>query len=133
MLNSLKPSDIPPKSALLIDGVGAMVSSVLLFVLSLLYTYTGLPEQVLRILSVLALAFAVFSFSSHLWSKNHRTSLSIICTLNALYCALTGFLIIRNYPEITAIGLTYFVLEIAVLVLLVIFEIRIISAHRKAG
>ena len=133
MFKFLKPAVIQPKNALLIDGIGATISSVLLNILSVYYSLIGMPEEVLRILAVLALAFAVFSYSSHLWSKNHLRSLSIICTLNALYCLLTGFLVIRYYPVITVIGLTYFVLEIAVIVLLVMFEIKIISAHRKAG
>lgn len=120
-----------PKNALIIDGFGALTSAVFLFSLSVFHTYTGLPEHTLRILSVLALAFAIFSFSSYLWSENHRTSLIVIGILNALYCILTGLLVFSNLESMTALGLTYFILEIVVLILLVIFEFSIISASKK--
>lgn len=66
MFKFLKPADIHPKNALLIDSIGAMASFVFLFVLSVFHSHIGLTEQVLKFLSLTALAFAVFSFSNHL-------------------------------------------------------------------
>lgn len=48
--------------------------------------------------------------------------MKIIATANLLYCCLTAGLIVVYYQELTVWGLTYFVLEMAVIVVLAAIE-----------
>lgn len=119
------------KQLFLIDGIGALVSALFLgLILVQLKTYIGMPVQILYLLALLALVFAIYSFSCHLASpKRWRFFLKLIALINSSYCLLTLVLVVRNYDSLTLLGLTYFVVEMLVILMLVKVEWRVAS-HR---
>ena len=110
-----------PRFILLIDGVGAAVSAS---GLAVLHGYFGLPPNTVTMLAAIATGFAVYSLSSYaLGGKHWRALLLGICFANALYCCLTIGLMVWHRGQLTAIGWTYFSGEIAIIALLIGWEI----------
>jgi hypothetical protein len=110
-----------PKVIFLVDALGAFATASILFLVQWRFQeYFGMPQEVLSSLSMIAIAFAVYSFSCLLFlNRNWRIFLKAIMTANLLYCCLTTGLIIYYYSTLTIVGLTYFLAEIAVIVGLV--------------
>jgi hypothetical protein len=113
-----------PKTIFLVDGLGAFVTSSLLFlVLMKFQEYFGMPSEVLSLLSVIAFIFSIYSILCFLFLKeNWGLFLKVIMVANLLYCFLSIGIVIYYYSVLTAFGLTYFLVEIAVVVGLVLIE-----------
>lgn len=122
-----KLTQIKPKTIFLIDGIGAFLTAFFLFVVLKNYNaYFGLPKTTLNYLSIIALLFSIYSLSCfYLVNKNWHTFLKVISIANLLYCCLTIYLVMYYYTQITAIGLTYFILEISIILILAFVEIFI--------
>ncbi len=118
------------KKFLLIDGIGAIVSSVFLgLVLPAIVQYIGLPVDVLKFLASIAVMFAVYSLSTHwLVKSGHSKFLIIIAIANLLYCGLTLGVMILYIDEITLWGLLYFIGEILLILGLVSMEFKTVRA-----
>ena len=118
--------ELSHKQLFLIDGIGALISALFLGVILVqLESYIGMPVQVLELLALLALVFAVYSFSCHLASpKKWRFFLKLIALINSSYCLLTLLLVIWNYHSLTRLGFTYFAAEMLVILILVRVEWR---------
>ena len=123
------------KNLFLIDGIGAVISALMLgIVLVEFQVFIGLPKKILYILAIIPCFFAVYSFSCfYRFPKNWKRRLKIIAVLNLLYCLLTTFLLINLFDKLTFLGLLYFVLELLIITVLIIFEFRIAgtSIHKK--
>lgn len=121
--------NINPKKLFLIDSLGALLSAGMLgIVLTRFESTVGMPKQVLYFLAILACIFAVYSFLCFLWVKsNWQIYLKIIALVNLAYCCLTIGLIIYEYQELTNLGLCYFVLEIIVVTVLAMIELKTAS------
>jgi hypothetical protein len=119
--NSFKKN---PGRIFILDGCGAIVSGTCLgIIIPMFQDSFGMPLQILHILALIALVFAIYSFTCYFLSgKNWKLFLRIIMTANALYCLLTAGLVIYYFPVLTLLGLTYFVLEIIVICLVIWFE-----------
>ena len=119
-----------PKRLFLIDGFGAFVTAFFMFaILRTFNEYFGMPKLTLDFLSIIALAFSVYSFCCFfLVSNNWHPFLRTISIANILYCCLTLGLVIYYYPLLTILGVTYFLIEIIIVVVLVFLEI---SALKK--
>jgi len=116
-----------PKSLFLIDGIGAMLTAFFLFaVLRNFNEYFGMPETLLAYLAAIAVCFCIYSAACFVFLKDNWTPyLRGIGIANLLYCILTtGFLIIY-YSQLTIIGATYFILEIAIICGLVCIELNV--------
>lgn len=114
------------KKVFLIDGIGALLSAVLLgFVLTSFEDVFGMPRNVLFGLSSIAAVFSIYSFSCYFFNfKNLQLKLKLITSANVLYCFLTAYLVFHFYDNLTTLGLLYFILEIIVIFTLVVFERR---------
>lgn len=123
------------KRLFLIDGLGAFVTAAsLLAFSSVLNEYIGLPKSVLIALSAIALAFCVYSISCFFFvAQAWRPFLKAIVVANVTYCVLTLGLVLYFYPQLTILGLTYFLLEIAVVGGLVYIEIYTLASGGRKG
>lgn len=123
MLNKITSN---PKLLFLIDGVGALLSAFLLgVVLASAETIFGMPGKTLYFLAALACLFAFYSFWNHArFKENWRPQLRGIAISNLLYCGLTAVLVIFFRQELTKWGLTYFLLEMVVVLCLVAIEFK---------
>ncbi len=119
---------IKPRTLFLIDSLGALLSAFFLFVVLKRYEeYFGMPKHVLNYLSVIALAFFLYSFTCFYFiNKNWKIFLGIIISANLLYTLLTLSLVIFHLKILTLPGLIYFIVEMVVIIGLVSIEIRIL-------
>ena len=122
-----------PKKLFLIDGFGAFLTAF--FLVAILRTfneYFGMPKTTLDFLSIIALAFSVYSFCCFFLVKNNwHPFLRAISIANLLYCCLTLGLVIHNYPRLTILGVTYFLIEIVIVCGLVFFEINVLTINNR--
>ena len=103
--------------------MGALVSAFMLgLVLPILDS--GMPEHVLHLLALTAVAFGLSSLNCH-FAKRGPKWLKAIATANGMYCLLTSALVIYFYRELTWLGVAYFVAEILIIVALVMVEIKV--------
>lgn len=111
----------------LIDAIGAIVTSaMLLIVLRGLPNIFGVPVGVVVNLGLIAIGLAAFSLSCWLFaSATARPLLAVVIAANIGYCALTAALVVAHLPDLSAWGVAYFVLEIAVIGVLIAAELRI--------
>jgi hypothetical protein len=116
------------KRLFLIDGLGALTTAGLLFFLLAEFEYLfGMPKQILHGLSLMAILFSAYSFSCLIMVKqNWKFFLSLIAFANITYCLLTTGLMLYHYSQLTQLGLMYFVGEIAIIIMLVYFELKTI-------
>ncbi len=122
-------SKVKPKSLFLLDSCGAIVSALLLGIILVRFESTfGMPINILYFLSFLACIFALYSFLCFLFTqKNSRLYLKIIAMVNLAYCCLTIGLVIYFYHRLTFLGLLYFFVEIIIITLLSILELKTAS------
>ncbi|PBI86814.1 hypothetical protein BSF41_32710 [Flavobacterium sp. ACN2] len=119
-----------PKNIFLVDGFGALLTTILLFfVLRNFNDFFGLSKDIFEYLSIISCTFFVYSISCYsLVKQNWKSFLKIIYTANILYCILTFGILIHNYESISIFGIIYFLVEIAVIIWLVTLEIKIIKS-----
>jgi len=124
-----------PKKLFLIDSFGAILTAFFLFVVLRNFNeYFGMPKILLTYLSVIAVCFCIYSTTCYFFLKNYWTLfISIISIANLLYCILTMGLLIFYYPHLTIIGLTYFLLEIAIICKLIYVELHVAATIKKSG
>ncbi|MCC6410623.1 MAG: hypothetical protein IT270_03125 [Saprospiraceae bacterium] len=124
--------NIHPRKLFLIDGLGALLSSFLLgIVLVKLEPVFGMPKNVLAILSLLALLFAVYSLVVYwIFPERWRPAMRVIAVVNLLYCCVTLGLVYAYREVVTDWGVLYFVLEVVVVASLATLEWRTASRAR---
>lgn len=116
------------KQIFLIDGIGALLSAILLCVV---YYYTpvfGVPDTMFQLLIPFPVLFACYSFICSLsTSRKLKTLLSVIIICNVLYAAYSLLLVYLNADQVSLAGIVYFTLEILVILTLVSLEINFIK------
>jgi hypothetical protein len=117
-----------PKIIFLVDGLGALFTAFLLFgILIPFQEFFGMPKNILVLLSLIALVFAIFSFCCYFFLKgNWKPFLFGISIANFFYCCLTLSLVYFFYSELTVLGVGYFLAEVAVVMGLVLVEWKLI-------
>lgn len=122
-----------PKKLFLIDSLGGLLSALLLgaFIARFENTF-GMPPKVLYSLSFIACVYAIYSFVNY-WRmrENWKPYMRVIAGANLLYCYLTVGLVIYYYQRLTRLGLTYFLLEIVIIIGLAIMELKSVSTWVK--
>lgn len=115
-----------PKSLFLLDGFGALLTTLLIFfVLRTFNDFFGLSKNTLEYLAALALVFSIYSISCYfLVNDNWKSFLKVICVANILYCILTIAILFYDYQNISIYGIAYFLGEIAVIAGIVFLEIK---------
>lgn len=118
-----------PYRMFLIDGIGAVVSAVLLGgVLASFESTFGMPADVLHGLAAVACVFAVYSFFSFIRKPdNWQPFLRVIAILNAVYCCVTIGLVIHFYGQLSLLGILYFGGEVILVLSLVGVELKVAS------
>jgi hypothetical protein len=116
-----------PKTLFLTDSLGAMVTAFLLFVVLRRFNeYIGMPKTILVYLSVIAVSFCTYSTICFLFLKrNWIPFIRAISYVNLLYCVLTIGLLISYHSVLTTLGIIYFLVEIAIICVLVYIELTV--------
>ncbi len=124
---------LSPQQLFLIDGLGALLSAFLLGVVMVRWEPVfGMPPKVLYPLAAIAGVFALYSLSCHFFLTQKgafaaqrlasKQALRGIAVANLLYCGLTLGLVVYYYPQLTVLGVAYFLLESFVVLNLVVVE-----------
>ena len=118
-----------PRKLFLADSLGALLTAFMLgFVLTQFESIFGMPQKILYKLAFIAGIFCVYSFLCFLLnSENWRFYMKIIAAANLIYCCITMALVIFLHETITLLGVIYFVLEVIVVVILSVIELRTAS------
>lgn len=118
-----------PKSMFLIDGLGALMSAFLLGVILTKYeSIFGMPHEVLHFLAFMPCVFAMYDFICYFRiTSNWRSYLKAIAIANLIYCCISIGLVCYHYPILTGLGWVYFMVELAIVVVLVNIEFRMVS------
>lgn len=116
---------------LLFDGIGALVSAASLgLILPAVQPYVGFPSETLILLAFLALGLSCFSLISYgFFRESWKSCVSKVGWLNLAYCFLTVALLIYHWNNIGLLGLIYFPAEIALVVLLARWEIKVAKVY----
>lgn len=116
-----------PRKLFLIDGLGAILTVFFLFVVLRNFNkYFGMPKNILTYLSITGTLFFIYSIICFFFLKKHWTPFIIaIGIANILYSILTIGLLIIYSPMLTIIGITYFLIEIAIICGLVYIEFNV--------
>ncbi len=119
------------KYLFLLDGTGALLSAFFLgVVLRQFQALFGMPEDPLAVLALLACGFVCYSWTCYFLVKDKwPIFLRVIMIANALYALLSLGLVYRHFEQLTALGVTYFVLELIVLV--VVVWVEYVAIHRN--
>ncbi len=117
-----------PRNVFLLDGIGALVSSLLLVVfLAPFESFFGMPSDYVYQLAIPAVVFAVYSIACYVFNLNNwQPFMKLIALANFLYCCLTFYLILKLFYRLTHFGVLYFLLEIAVIFMVIALEINTI-------
>jgi len=120
-------TQLPARTLFLIDGFGAMLSAFMLgFVLMNNQPLIGMPVEELQILASIPCLFAMYSFAGRFIIKGRvEPYLKWIAIANLMYCLTTAGLVLLFFTELTALGIAYFVLEMAIVVYLARAELKV--------
>lgn len=123
---------LKPKTIFLVDGLGAVLTAILLMaVVRTFDEYFGMPRPILTLLSIMAIIFALYSFSCFAFSGNNiQKFLRPIIAANLTYSILTSGLVIYFYNRLTFLGVAYFVGEVLIICGLVSLERKILKATK---
>lgn len=115
------------ESIFLIDGIGALMSFIMLIVCFIGFQpYFGLPLPLVYKLALLPLLFSVYSLSIHFIKPvNWKKYLVGIALPNLVYCLLTIIIMIYYSEQITWLGIGYFVIEKMIIIALVVKELKL--------
>ena len=119
--------DEDPRILFLADGMGAILSALLLgVVLVKLENVFGIPKSILYLLAVIPCAFAIYDLCCFC-TKNIDTPtyLKGIAYMNLLYCCLSIVLAVYHFEKIKIFGWLYIVLEIIIIIALAIYELKV--------
>lgn len=121
------------KTLFLIDSIGAFMTAFSLFVIVRQFNlYFGIPENELAYLSLIAVCFCIYSATCFLFLKGDlKPFIRLISIANLIYCVLTIGLLIKNYPLLTIIGATYFLIEIAIICGLSYIELNVATRNKN--
>lgn len=115
----------------LIDGSGALLSALLLCVVYYYKNIFGMPDAMFYQLIPFPVLFACYSITcSFIKTKKRKILLAIIIICNVCYIAYSLLLAYRNAGSLTLPAITYFKLEVLVILALVCLEIDYIK-HLK--
>ena len=111
------------------DGIGALLSALMLgIVLPEFQSLVGLPTSILHLLAGLASLYAVYDFCCLRW-VDHRNprwlSGVIVANLSHLVLTLRYLWVYRS--DIQIFGVAYFVGELLVILVIVIYQVKIVK------
>ncbi|MGK0387694.1 MAG: hypothetical protein ACI94Y_000420 [Maribacter sp.] len=115
-----------PRQLFLIDGLGALLSTLLLGVILVKFEYLfGMPRKELYFLSSVAGVFTIYDFICYWKIKdNWQPFLKVIAIANLMYCCFSIAIVFYSYQKLTHLGFIYFLLEFIILIILVRVELK---------
>ena len=113
-----------PKRIFLLDSAGALITTIgLVLILIVFEPYFGMPRNALYLLSAIAFSLFTYSISCYfLVKKNWNLYLLILMVGNTLYALVSIVLIIKNFDQLTILGILYFTSEKIIIALIVNLE-----------
>lgn len=122
-----------PKTLFLIDGLGAMLTTLLLFVvLKNFNEYFRVPKTILTFFLAISMCFCLYSTACFFFLKSNWTPfIRVISYANLLYCVLTVGLVITYKSVISTLGMVYFLVEVIIICLLVYIELKVATAVKQ--
>lgn len=118
-----------PKTLFFWDGLGALVSFILLyFVLGKFMNFFGMPEEAVQILYYIAgLCFLLSSFSCILSGKRWRIFLLFVILANSIYLLISFYFLVEHFFILKIPGILYFGAEKLIIISLVYLEMRFLK------
>ena len=118
--------NIKPKTLFLIDGLGAILSALMLGVVLVHFqNLIGISLRALYVLAFLPCLFMIYSFSCFFFLRdNWSPYLKFIAIVNFLYCLLSIGMMIVHRESLTVIGYIYFIVEIIIVLVIAGIEYR---------
>lgn len=115
------------KMLFLIDSIGALLTAFFLYVVMRQFNYyVGMPNQVLTLLSIVAICFFLYSMLCLIILKRNRGPfIKVIGIANFIYCLLTIAMLFKYHHVLTVIGESYFLVEIVLICILSYIEINV--------
>lgn len=129
----IKKLSSKPKTLFLIDSIGALTTAFILFVVLRNFNeYLGMPKIILTYLYMIAACLCIYSTTCFFVIKEDWIPfIRVISIANLLYCIVTIGLVIFYYPQLTMIGIAYFVGETAIICGLVYIELNVATTIKK--
>jgi hypothetical protein len=123
-----------PKKIFLLDGIGALISSISLIILMAPYhVFFGMPLHIVHKLALIPVVFAVYSFCCYYLLNLHwKPFLLIIGLANFSYCILTSYYMCEFWTQLTLFGILYFILESLIVLSLVALEFYLIINSKSS-
>ncbi len=133
---SLEPmTRVPIKRMLLLDGIGASLSALMLgVVLPRMHDWIGMPAQALGVLCLIATAYALFSLCCPVFSSQPEpTWLRVIMFANIAYALVIAALLLIHLEEMQPLGIAYFLADLGVMFLVIRLEKNCLASHAAGG
>lgn len=123
---------LTPKKIFLIDSLGAAITALMIGVVLVQFqAHIGMPTPILYRLAWVAMGLALYSgLCYYLMPHKWQILMKIVALANLAYCGLTLGLVIYLWQSLQGLGITYFLLEIAVIVALATVELRTAYRHK---
>lgn len=117
------------KNIFLLDGMGAVVSaSIMGLIVARQVNFFGMPSSAAYFLAAFPCVFFICSMYCHFnLPKDWKPYLKMISIANLLYCFISIGVVFYHYESLTNFGLTYFILEIVVILIVVVLELRVVK------
>jgi hypothetical protein len=118
-----------PRKLFLVDGIGAGLTAFFLAaVLANFPPVFGMPSSILYTLSIVALAYALYSLCCYFFLPVHwRPYLLLIIVANFFYMLLTIGVVFYFSSELTVLGWIYFLLELTIMICLLLLERKVLQ------
>lgn len=125
-----------PKKLFVIDGIGALLSALLLGVVLVRFeNLFGIPARFLYFLAAFPLLFACYDFYAYR-RLNTAFLLKGIALLNYFYCGLSLSIALRHMDSITSLGWIYMWAELGIVFVLATVEFgvgkKMIKHHKPS-
>lgn len=119
--------ELNPKKLFLFDAFGAYVTALMLgLVLVRFESFFGIPPSALYILAAIPMFYVLYDLAAYFFS-NEKNALFLkgIALLNLLYCFISVGMAINHAETITSFGWIYIIVEVIIIVVLSIFELKV--------
>ena len=122
-----------PEKLFLIDGLGAMLTTLLLFVVWRNFNeHIGLPKTAINNLAAIAACLCIYSLVCFLCLKQKWVPfIRLMSWANLFYCIFTLVVLLIYYPQITLLGIAYFLVEIVMIIGLVYIELSVANQIKR--
>lgn len=129
MVNLIKKLSQSPHQLFLMDGIGALFSALLLGgVLAKYHTFIGIPPETLFFLAAFPVLYVLYDVYCYRTMPDHvHVKIKGVVGLNLLYTLISIGVLVLFKERLTAVAYLYFSLELMVIFLLVLLELKVLK------